>query len=204
MSLLYYVTCPSCRNELIIPDKYMEVKGTCKHCNFRFVPMDSKQHDLKEAPWYYWLLTIFFPLIGLIFGLFLDKYEYKKYKYIGASLTWFLISTMIFIAANTETSSNNTVYIREPTYALPDQKVEYTTFDINKITLNDFNQIQTGMTYNQVKEILRRDGVCDSQSNFMGITSSIYSWDNEYFGDGNITVMFQNNRVISKSQFMLK
>lgn len=44
----------------------------------------------------------------------------------------------------------------------------------NKITLDQFNQIQAGMTYDQVKQILGSEGRLSTQTEIMGVQSSFY------------------------------
>lgn len=72
-----------------------------------------------------------------------------------------------------------------------------------KITLDQFNKIQTGMTYDQVKEILGSDGRLSSQTSIMGSTSSLYTWINA--GGANLVVTFGTEGTVdSKTQFGLK
>ncbi len=72
----------------------------------------------------------------------------------------------------------------------------------DKITLAEFNQIQTGMSYEQVKEILKRDGLLKSETNIAGTTSRLISWINS---DGsNVIITFGNGKVNSKTQTNLK
>lgn len=70
-----------------------------------------------------------------------------------------------------------------------------------KVTLAQYNKINNGITYDQVKAILG-EGELSSQGKIMDSTSEIYSWINS---DGsNMNVTFQNNKVESKAQFELK
>lgn len=72
-----------------------------------------------------------------------------------------------------------------------------------KITLEQFNQIQTGMTYDQVKQILGSEGRLSTQTEIMGIRSSLYTWMNS--GGSNIVITFGSEGTVdSKSQFGLK
>jgi outer membrane protein assembly factor BamE (lipoprotein component of BamABCDE complex) len=66
-----------------------------------------------------------------------------------------------------------------------------------------FDAIQTGMTYDQVKEAVGGDGALMSEDEIAGVSSKVYIW---YAADGfsNATVSMQNDSVISKSQVGLE
>lgn len=73
----------------------------------------------------------------------------------------------------------------------------------NKITLDQFNQIQAGMTYDQVKQILGSEGRLSTQTEIMGVQSSLYTWMNS--GGSNIVITFGGEGTVdSKTQFGLK
>lgn len=72
-----------------------------------------------------------------------------------------------------------------------------------KINLDQFNKIQSGMSYDQVREIMESDGHLSSQTQLMGHRSSLYTWMGP--GASNVVVTFDtNNTVNSKTQFGLK
>lgn len=79
----------------------------------------------------------------------------------------------------------------------------------NKYTMDKFNQIQTGMTYDQVKSIMGDAGQVTTESQspaIPGVSDEVvikgYQWQN---GDGsNAQVMFMNNQVDTKAQAGLK
>lgn len=77
--------------------------------------------------------------------------------------------------------------------------------DDNKcyITLDKFNKIQSGMSYNQVKEIVGCEGTVVSESEYMGTKMTIYSW---YGKDGisNANINIENDKLLNKSQIGLK
>lgn len=73
----------------------------------------------------------------------------------------------------------------------------------NKITLDQFNQIQAGMTYDQVKQILGSEGRLSTQTEIMGVQSSLYTWMNS--GGSNIVITFGGDGTVdSKTQMGLK
>lgn len=70
------------------------------------------------------------------------------------------------------------------------------------ITMEQFNQIQSGMSYDDVKNITGRDGALISQASLMGQESSMYLWSNGV--SGNMTISFAGGAVNSKTQIGLK
>lgn len=71
----------------------------------------------------------------------------------------------------------------------------------SKITLDKYNQIKEGMTYDQVKGILG-EGQITSQTKIMNIESIIYDWINK---DGsNMNGTFSGGKLEMKAQFNLK
>jgi len=71
------------------------------------------------------------------------------------------------------------------------------------ITLAEFNEIQSGMTYDQVKEIVGCDGTVNSDTEVMGSKMTIYSWYGEN-GISNANVNIQNGKLINKTQIGLR
>lgn len=72
------------------------------------------------------------------------------------------------------------------------------------ITLDEYNQIQAGMTYGEVISIVGGDGEITSESEFSGIKTKIVDWYADAPRGANASVTFQDDVVISKSQFMLE
>lgn len=70
------------------------------------------------------------------------------------------------------------------------------------ITLAKFNQLKTGMTYKEAVQILGSEGEVLSESDIGGTKTVMYQWQSSGFG--NMNAMFQNNKMVSKSQFGLK
>jgi len=78
------------------------------------------------------------------------------------------------------------------------------------LTFAKFYKIQTGMTYQQVKNIIGSDGTVTSENVMPGMPgvmpetrTVMYQWEGNSLG-GNALIMFQNNSLIQKSQFGLK
>ena len=73
-----------------------------------------------------------------------------------------------------------------------------------KLNLEKFNKIETGMTYDQVVEIIGEEGTVLSESEIANIKTAIYSWYGEGSIGANANVTFQNGKVTAKAQFGLK
>lgn len=72
------------------------------------------------------------------------------------------------------------------------------------ITMSEYNQIQEGMSYDEVKEIIGSDGELTSTSSMGGYTISIYTWYGNGAAGSNANVTFTNDEVTGKAQVGLK
>lgn len=130
------------------------------------------------------------------------EHEEKEKKPIYKKWWFWLIIVVIIIAivggtqggngdnANASTSSNN-----------------FETLDNTKITLEEFNRIETGMTYEQVTDIIGGEGTVLSEADITGnpeYKTTIYTWEGSGSLGANANVTFQGGKVVSKAQFGLK
>lgn len=69
-----------------------------------------------------------------------------------------------------------------------------------EITLEEFNALTNGMTYNEVVEIIGGEGTLMSSSMISNIKTEMYSWDGSGSLGANANAMFQNGSLISKAQ----
>lgn len=72
-----------------------------------------------------------------------------------------------------------------------------------KVTAEMYNQIQEGMTYDEVVEIFGGEGTLVSDTEISGITSQIYQWNGETLGS-NCTITFSDGKVFAMSQVGLQ
>lgn len=81
-------------------------------------------------------------------------------------------------------------------------KAQVGLMDMNaEITMDKYNQVQNGMTYEQVKEILG-EGQILSETKIMDVTSIMYEYINKDGSNANFT--FDASGMSMKSQFNLK
>jgi hypothetical protein len=70
------------------------------------------------------------------------------------------------------------------------------------VTKAEYDQIQEGMTYTQVREVIGAAGEELSRSDIAGYATVMYSWKNS--NGSNMNAMFQNDRLVNKAQFGLR
>jgi hypothetical protein len=71
------------------------------------------------------------------------------------------------------------------------------------VTMENYNKLQTGMTYEQVVSILGEEGKEMSSNDIAGYRNVMYMWKAGGFSVGNMNAMFQNGALIQKAQFEL-
>lgn len=72
------------------------------------------------------------------------------------------------------------------------------------ITLDEYNKIDTGMTYDEVKEIVGSEGTVSSQVESNGYKIVIITWYGNGPAGSNANVTFTNDSVSGKAQVGLK
>lgn len=72
------------------------------------------------------------------------------------------------------------------------------------ITLDEYNKINTGMTYDEVKEIVGSEGTVSSQVESNGYKIVIITWYGNGTAGSNANVTFTNDSVSGKAQVGLK
>ena len=70
-------------------------------------------------------------------------------------------------------------------------------------TLDKFNQIEPGMSYEEVVDIMKSEGTVFSESEVMNVNTIIYVWYAKN-GIANMNVTFTDGKVISKTQLGLE
>lgn len=79
--------------------------------------------------------------------------------------------------------------------------------DDDGITLEEYEQIEQGMSYEEVCDIIGCEGVVSGESEYMGeyldMNIEMYGWRDESGGVGYCTVTFSNGEVIEKTQINL-
>lgn len=72
-----------------------------------------------------------------------------------------------------------------------------------QLTLADYEAIADGITLEEARKALESDGKQMSSSDIGGIKTEIYIWENTP-STSNITLTFQDGKMVSKAQFGLK
>jgi hypothetical protein len=72
------------------------------------------------------------------------------------------------------------------------------------LTLEKFNRVQIGMTYEEVDAILGENWEIMSKSEFGDTLTERIKWKSNELLGGNILLTFRNGQVVSKVQFGLK
>lgn len=72
------------------------------------------------------------------------------------------------------------------------------------ITMEEYNKIETGMSYDEVKEIVGSSGEVSSQVETNGIKMVIITWYGNGVAGSNANVTFTNDGVTAKAQVGLK
>ena len=66
------------------------------------------------------------------------------------------------------------------------------------VTKAEYDQIATGMTYEQVKQIIGAPGEENAHDETAGFVTVSYQWMNS--NGSNMNAMFQNGKLVSKAQ----
>jgi hypothetical protein len=72
-----------------------------------------------------------------------------------------------------------------------------------KVTYDQYQQVATGMSYDEVCAVFGGKGELVSQSSLLGITDDLYMWSGTDLG-ANCTITFQDGAVTSMSQYGLE
>lgn len=95
--------------------------------------------------------------------------------------------------------------------ATPNDLIKGTEADIinsdGSVSLEEFNKIETGMTYAEVCEIIGGEGTLSSSVDIgMGneYKTELYQWTGDGSIGANANVSFQGGKVVSKAQIGLK
>ncbi len=72
------------------------------------------------------------------------------------------------------------------------------------ITMDEFDEIEDGMSYEEVCDIVGSEGELSSESTVADYTCSMYSWEGKGSVGANAIITFSNGKVSGKSQSGLK
>ena len=103
-----------------------------------------------------------------------------------------IIALIVIFGGNKKTTTTNPTTVTVPTKVVS-----------KDVTMEQFNKVTEGMTYQEVVGILGSEGTVLSSSNMAGYKTVVYQWNGASFG-GNMNGTFQNDKLIMKAQFGLK
>lgn len=106
-------------------------------------------------------------------------------------------------AAQTEAAADAIIEEGRATNAAAEAAAAELTEEASGVTLDKYNQLETGMSYAEVVGILGEEGTEMSRTDMMGIVTVMYMWDGKSFAS-NMNAMFQNDELVSKAQFGLE
>lgn len=72
------------------------------------------------------------------------------------------------------------------------------------ITMDEYNQIETGMSYDEVVDIIGSKGELSTKSESNGYTIEIYTWYGNGTAGSNANVTFENGKATTKAQVGLQ
>lgn len=177
------VKCEACGKFLEIPEQYRGQTGKCNACGAALVVPKS---NVKPVP--AWKLGCLYAFLGCVAVAFIGSWLFPDPP-----------------ATNTTTQQPRS----EPIATIKQSRPSFTPTPPKPegITLAKFNQLREGMTYDQVVQVLGAEGTIMSENAFgqgqFRIHTVMYMWDGPGFM-ANMNCMFQNDRLMSRSQLGLR
>lgn len=142
------------------------------------------------------------PIVLLILNNVMTK---KDDKQPNRFLVWGLIGivgapiSLAPMLGNMKTTSSST--------NIGGNKTEVSTSQSQNTTgvnMENYNKIQTGMSYEEVVSILGKEGEEMSSNDIAGYKNIMYKWNGDSGFGANMNAMFQNGKLIQKAQFNLQ
>ena len=153
---------------------------------------NSKKHSLSKAAL---IISVVWIVLSIIFGAIGG----------GKNSQPSVPDTASTIASSEISQSNNTSENTEQPEATDTKNTESENVPKNEewISKDEYDQIETGMSYEQVKEIIGSDGEEVSTATVGDMTTTIYMWyGKDHMSNANVT--FQNDSMFAKAQFGLE
>lgn len=214
------VVCPKCGKQVEYidnPNKNIIVNNSASSAVVSPYPIPKPKE--KESPLgIIGLILAFivcfplFPLVGLIlcFIALFHKNHTSVCAIIGimVSIVTLIISCVFFMGDSSSSTNNShrptaTTTPRVTSGPASTPKPTATPKPDTYITLEEFNLIESGMSYEEVVDVVGCEGTLMSTVDLMDINTSIYYWYGKN-GISNANVTFQNDAVVSKAQIGLE
>jgi len=126
---------------------------------------------------------------------------------------WAILAAVVIAMSTSENTNNNVIdntnnnVVENTNDNVAESNAENTPVveeNSPKISMNEFEALQTGMTYEEVVAIIGGEGELSSQVDIAGYDTKMYMWDGEGSIGANANLTFQNDSLTSKAQFGLK
>ena len=173
-------SCPQCNAQNQMSAAF------CHSCGAHFQPPVAQQQSKKQGG------TILLIICGvLVFGC------------AGLTAIWSLLRDYISTSSATPTPASTTP---TPTSTLSSptpnpSSVAEGPYRVG-VTLANYNRLQTGMTYDQVRQILGKDGEVRIRANTAKFVSLTYAWKGD--DSGELFGIFHDDKLVKKSEYSLK
>ncbi|MEI6221159.1 MAG: DUF3862 domain-containing protein [bacterium] len=117
----------------------------------------------------------------------------------GLIVVGIVIVAVLAAAGSSSSKTTNTTTTNSSGTTVP-EKVEAKS----GVTLENFNKLKDGMSYKQAVAVLGVEGTILSESNVAGYATKMYTWEGATGWGANMNAMFQNDKLMSKTQIGLK
>jgi len=147
--------------------------------------------------WLKWIGSILLGLIVLVFIAMMELQDLAKPEQVAAEAA-------VKVEQDAQRKRENEEREKARLEREKEREAERVAAEERRVTMAEYNAIKTGMTWDEVVEIVGQPTEELSRNAIAGVETAMYHWVNEGFFAGNMNVMFQNGRVVQKAQFGLK
>lgn len=132
-------------------------------------------------------------------GVKIKKPIFKKWWF------WVIVAVVVIaIGTSSNTDNNSTNNAETPVVETDSKESPKVEKNSPKISKEEFEALETGITYEEAVAIIGGEGELSSQVDVAGYDTKMYTWKGEGSMGANANATFQNNSLTSKAQFGLK
>ena len=126
----------------------------------------------------------------------------KIFKYIGIIVVAFIALGILGAIFGGNNKSTNNTTDKSSSNTTSNNEVVKKDENKPKLTLETFNKLLSNSSLSEVESLIGK-GELQSENAIAGITTKMYTFKGESFGS-NASIMFQDDKMMSKTQFGLK